>query len=311
MSDPRSSPACAHSLDGVTTVLVTAYRDGTDTIAADVVAGIASRTATAGIHVVTALGNTAEVQQLTEAERDVILRAVIEGAAGGADPTLVAGVVGGLRSALEQAERARALGYHAVMVHEPTDPFGDAGGLMALYAGLADRSALPLVLYLRSTRLGRGELADLVTHPAVVGVKFARPDMHTLATLLENGAGEHCTWINGLAESAVPAFGALGVTSFTSGIANARPDVALDVHGAACDGDLGRLRALLREYVGPVEAVRAESNGRYNVAVIKELLRWHGIETGGVRPPHSALSEGARARLEVARPYDRSVATTA
>lgn len=292
----------AASLDGVTAVLVTAYRDGTDTIAPDVVAEIASRTAGAGIHALTALGNTAEVQQLTDAERDTVLAAVAAGA-GPTSPTLVAGACGGMRSVLEQAERARELGYDAVMVHEPTDPFGDAGGLVDLYTKLADRSALPVVLYLRSPRLGYSQLADLVAHPAVVGVKYARNDLHTLATLLETDAAGHCTWINGLAESAVPAFGALGVTSFTSGIANARPDVALDVHSAVSSGDLGRLRTLLRECVGPVEAVRAEGAGRYNVSAIKQLLRQQGIETGGVRPPHSELSDAARARLATFHTY--------
>ena len=122
---------------------------------------------------------------------------------------------------------------------------------------------------------------------------------------------EQCTWINGLAESAAASFGALGVTSFTSGIANAVPDVALAVHRAVTAGDLSAIQHLLAELVGPVEALRAEHSGRYNVATIKELLRWQGIETGGVRPPHAELAGPARTRLAALRPALAAVGSQA
>ncbi|CAM3305846.1 dihydrodipicolinate synthase family protein [Occultella aeris] len=282
------------ALDGVTAVLVTAYRDGTGRIDERAVADIATRTAEAGIPVLTALGNTAEVQQLEPAERRAVLQAVAR-----VEPpvTLIAGVCGASGTLLREIEVAQAVGYHAAMVHEPSDPFGDADGLAAFYRQVAQAAALPIVLYVRSMRLSAAHLADLTALPAVVGVKYARNDLHTLATLLGGPAGKQCTWVNGLAESAVASFGALGVTSFTSGIANARPDIALAVHRAVTDGDLALLRGLVRDFVGPVEALRAEHGGRYNVATIKQLLRWQGLEAGGVRAPHSELDELALARL--------------
>ncbi|WP_147915601.1 dihydrodipicolinate synthase family protein [Ruania zhangjianzhongii] len=291
-------------LDGVTAVLITAYREGTAQVDEDTVTAIAARAAAAGVPVLTALGNTAEVQQLGPDERLAVLRAV---AAVDQPVTRIAGVCGGMPTMLSEIETARELGYHAAMVHEPADPFGDPDSLTSFYRQLAQTSALPTVLYLRSTRLQPTHLAELAALPAVVGVKYARNDLHTLATLLAGPAGEQCTWINGLAESAVASFGALGVTSFTSGIANARPDIALAVHRAVTDGDLGQLRDLVRDFVEPVEALRAEHGGRYNVATIKQLLRWQGIEAGGVRPPHAELDEDARSRLGVVR----STATTA
>ncbi|WP_154792523.1 dihydrodipicolinate synthase family protein [Occultella kanbiaonis] len=285
-------------LDGVTAVLVAGYRSGTAGIDEATVAQIATRVATAGIPVLTALGNTAEVQQLEPAERHAVLRAVATVRTPAT--TLVAGVSGALGTLLREIEAAGQLGYHAAMVHEPADPFGDGDGLADFYRQVARDSALPLVLYVRSARLSHAHLADLAALPAVVGVKYARTDLHTLARLLDGAAGTQCTWINGLAESAVASFGALGVTSFTSGIANARPDIALAVHRAVTGGDLTALRALVRDFVGPVEALRAEHGGRYNVATIKALLRWQGIDPGGVRAPHSELSQAALSRLAAA-----------
>jgi dihydrodipicolinate synthase/N-acetylneuraminate lyase len=282
------------SLEGVTAVLVTAYRDGTERVDQPTVTEIANRVAAAGVPVLTALGNTAEVQQLDDAERRAVLTAA---AALDAPATLVAGVCGSMRAMLRDIDVARDLGYHAAMIHEPADPFGDEGGLLRFYEQVAVNASLPLVLYLRSRRLSAPRVAELAALPAVVGVKYARDDLHALAGVLTDDSRDACTWINGLAESAAPAFGALGVTSFTSGIANARPDVALAVHRALTGGDLAGLAALTRSYVGPVEAVRAEHGGRYNVATIKQLLRWQGIEAGGVRPPHSELTQAAIARL--------------
>ncbi|WP_116951871.1 dihydrodipicolinate synthase family protein [Jiangella endophytica] len=279
--------------DGVTVVLVTPYRDRTTGVNEDVAAEIAARADHAGIHALTALGNTAEMQQLDTGERRGLLRAV---AAGRTRAVLIAGVAGGVGTLLDEAEFAGGLGYDAVMVHEPADPFGDGTGLVAYYEQVADRSPLPVVLYLRSTRMTGRDLAGLVAHPRIVAVKYAREDLFTLAALL-NDAPADCVWINGLAESRVPAFAALGVLGFTSGIANVRPEAALAVHAAARRGDLAGLGELLRDGIGTIEAIRAEGSGRFNVAVLKELLRWHGVEAGDVRAPHSPLTDAARARL--------------
>jgi 4-hydroxy-tetrahydrodipicolinate synthase len=294
------------SLEGVTAVLVTAYREGTEHVDADVVTEIAARTAGAGVPVLTALGNTAEVQQLEVGERHAVLRAVAAGASGA---TLLAGATGSLRSILHEAETAKQLGYHAIMVHEPSDPFGDASGLVDFYHRLAERSVLPVVLYLRTTRLDAAHIAEATAPSNVVAVKYARKDLHTLTNVMARTAPGACTWINGLAESQVPAFAGVGVHSFTSGIANARPDVALAVHCAVLDGALTGLAQILADYVGPVEAVRAEGGGRYNVSTIKQLLRWQGVEAGGVRPPHSELSQAALEKLDTVRAYGCTAAT--
>ncbi|UFU02788.1 dihydrodipicolinate synthase family protein [Ruania suaedae] len=287
-------------LEGVTAVLVTGYRDGTAQVDRAAVTALATRVSDGGVPVLTALGNTAEVHQLQGPERREVLEAVAEA---GHPGTMLAGVAGPMSGMLREIELAHALGYHAAMVHEPADPFGDGTGLVRFYTELAQWSALPLVLYVRSTRLSGTQLRTLAGHERVVGVKYARPDLHTLGSLLRSGAGAMCTWINGLAESHALAFAGIGVTSFTSGIANARPEIAMALHLGVTSGDLRAVRRLVEEYIGEVEALRAERAGRHNVSVIKELLRWEGLDTGGVRAPHEELDEGARTRLISVRGY--------
>jgi 4-hydroxy-tetrahydrodipicolinate synthase len=283
-------------LNGVVAVLVTPYLDGTNGIDATALRQLTGQLEQSGIRTLTALGNTAEVHQLTSAEREIVLCAV---AAGRRESALIAGLAGSLGSALDDAERAHDLGFDAVMIHEPAEPFGDGDGVAAYFRQVCERVALPVVLYLRTTRLGKAALAELAASKEVVAVKYARPDLATLAELLDEGAAAHCTWINGSAEAKVPAFAELGITAFTSGIANVRPDLALAVQQAAAAGDQSRLDKLI-DLVAPVETLRTQEQSRFNVAVLKELLAAEGLDAGGVRPPHSPLTPAARESLRSA-----------
>ncbi|WP_363358089.1 dihydrodipicolinate synthase family protein [Microbacterium sp. LMI12-1-1.1] len=281
-------------LAGVTAVLVTPYRDArvderlTETLARDV--------GSSGVHAIAALGNTAEVFQLTRDEQRAYLRAVARADA----PALrIAGFAGAARSVLDEIDYAASLGYEAAMVHEPADPFGDSEGVLTYYLSIAARSALPLVLYLRSPRLEFDSLRLVAAEPAVLGVKYARADLDTLGRVLRTEAAESCTWVNGGAEMRAADFFDLGLTGFTSGIANVRPDLALAVHRALVDRDRAGLDAALRDVV-PVERIRATGNGKFNVAVLKELFRAQGTDVGEVRPPHSPLSAEAARELRAA-----------
>jgi 4-hydroxy-tetrahydrodipicolinate synthase len=287
----RGPDALQSALKGVVAVLIAPYRDGE--LDEATTEQLASSVDGAGIHALTALGNTAEVYQLTAAERRAHLRGV---ARASERAVLIAGMAGAARSVLDEIDVAAAMGYDAAMLHEPSDPFGDSEGLVDFYSFIAARSSLPLVMYVRSQRMSSEALRDIAALPSVVGVKYARPDTHTLSELLAHGAGDLCTWVNGAAESRASKFLGLGLTGFTSGIANVRPDLALAVHRALAASDAQELSRLLL-LVEPVEDLRAVGAGKFNVAVLKELLRQEGIDAGGVRPPHSSLSDAARTAL--------------
>lgn len=299
---------------GVTAVIITPYADD-GTVAPEIATRLAGQADAAGIDVITALGNTGEVQQLDAAERRTMLRAI---AAGRDRAQLLAGVIGSAGDVIASAEDAASLGYHAIMVHEPADPFGASADVARYYELVAERSPLPVVLYLRSPRLAVPDLGRLVRHPGIAAVKYARDDLLGLSTLLTDSRPEpvdrtrpepvghmrpepvegpaECVWINGLAESRVPAFAALGITGFTTGIGNIYPEICVAIRDATIAGEQSRLYALL-DLIRPIEVLRAVGGGRFNVSVLKELLRLRGIPAGDVRPPHAPLDETARAEL--------------
>lgn len=279
------------ALTGVIAVLISPYtQDGA--VDESATEQIAHRVDAAGVHAITSLGNTAEVHQLTIPEQRAHLRGV---AAAREHSMIIAGAAGAAANVLDQIEFAAGLGFDAAMVHEPPDPFGDDGGFAAYYRSIADRTALPIVAYLRSGRVGIDAITAMVQHPSIVGVKYATRDLGPLRTVMQR-VPDACIWVNGAAEGRAPDFLPLGITGFTSGIANARPDLALAVHAALVSGDetqLGRLVNLL----APIEAVRAESRNKFNVSVLKAMMASIGINVGAVRPPHCELTADASARL--------------
>jgi dihydrodipicolinate synthase/N-acetylneuraminate lyase len=280
-------------LSGITAVAVTPFRDGTGPIDAGLLATLTERMDAAGIHVITALGNTAEVFQLSDAER----RQVLEGVAGARDQAaLLAGITGSLDNLVSMAEFAAGLEYDAVMVHEPADPFSSSEGLEEFYERVADASPLPVVLYLRSGRLTTRGLLHVAAHANVVAVKYAQTNLTELANALAQPGADELLWICGLAESMVPSFAGLGIAGFTSGLANVRPDLALGLWTAVRDGDLEQMRQRLAAIL-PFEMLRVRHGGKHNISVIKVVAGWQGLDAGGVRPPSVDLDPVAERQL--------------
>jgi 4-hydroxy-tetrahydrodipicolinate synthase len=271
--------ALTKALSGVVAVVIAPFQGATGPFDASRCRELTRRIVSAGVPAVTALGNTAEVFQLDEAERTRMLRAVAEGSDGAAR---IAGLAGSAADVLRSADIAAAAGYDAVMFHEPADPLTDGSGIHAYLTYLADRSPLPVVLYVRSGRLSTTAVANLATHPAVAGIKYAVSDLDALRRLITGSAD--CVWINGAAESQVPATAALGIRGFTSGLANVRPDLALAVHRAATTGATNTLAELLPPIIA-FEKLRNRDGGRHNVSVVKQALRLSGLDVGDVRPP--------------------------
>jgi 4-hydroxy-tetrahydrodipicolinate synthase len=279
-------------LGGVVAVLIAPFSDD-GSLAIEATERLAGRVDAGGAHALTALGNTAELFQLTAQEGRDYLVAVANARQSAA---LVAGVAGSFRDCLSYAEFAADHGYEAIMLHDPADPLASQAGIEAYVRAIADASPLPVILYPRSLRLSVDALCRLAEHSRVVGIKYGVANLAAIAELsvrLENSA---CSLICGLAESAVPTFAGFGVTGFTSGLANVRPDLALRVWQAVRAGELDALVEGVRRVL-EFELLRIADNGRFNVAVVKEALTLIGEPSGLVRPPCEDLDQATRTRV--------------
>ena len=134
-----------------------------------------SKTPVAGL---VALSDYGEPTMLSDDETRQALRSVVDAAA--AEKVLIAGVSrDSVAGTLDLAESAAKLGYDAVLVKRPaifqTDALGDhIKALLTYFQAVADRSALPVLLY--SPASGQGGLLpaevviELARHPQTIGL---------------------------------------------------------------------------------------------------------------------------------------------
>ena len=146
-----------------------------------------SKTPVAGM---VALSESGEPSMLSDEETRQALRCVVEAAV--AEKVLVAGV--GRDSVLETlrlAENAAELGYDAVLVKVPSVLQAGAGGvrksLLTYFQAVADRCALPVVLYrpaLKQENLLPIDLvSELAGHPQIIGLVDGVADGERIAKL--------------------------------------------------------------------------------------------------------------------------------
>ena len=99
----------------------------------------------AGVNGFTALGVTSEVARLTEAERTLVLRTVIETVAGRV-PVVAGSSADGLHTCIEYSRQAQSLGAAALMVSPPRMPKLNSDAVVAHYKALAEAVPLEIVV---------------------------------------------------------------------------------------------------------------------------------------------------------------------
>ena len=269
------------ALRGVSGILVTPF-DEDGEIAPTRLAPIIDRAVAAGVHVLTANGNTGEYYALTLSEAEAMVRSCAELIARRCP--LVAGVGRGIREACQLARTSAQAGASALMIHQPPDPFVAPRGLVDYVKAVRDAGdGLPLILYLRNDAIGLDAISALCEIDGVTGIKWATPNPMKLAEAMRN-APANITWTGGLAEVWAPAFYAVGARGFTSGLINVWPERSVAINTALETADFAGARALI-DHMRMFEVIRAEDQGGANVPGVKAALALMGEDCGAARPP--------------------------
>ena len=278
---PSPTPDVLAALTGISGILVTPFDDG-DRLAPGRLRPVIERAVGAGVHILTANGNTGEFYGLTADEAARMVHAVAEQVAGRVP--VLAGVGRGIGDAVALARASREAGASALMVHQPPDPFVAPRGVVAYVERVAEAGGgLPVVLYLRNDGIGLDAIEQLCRIPGVAGVKWASPAPLRLAEAIRR-ADPRVVWVGGLAETWAPPLCAVGARGFTSGLINVWPEHSVAIHAALASEDYERARALIAA-MRAFEELRAEEGNGTNVSVVKAALRLMGQDCGHVRPP--------------------------
>lgn len=281
----------SRSLGGVTVVTVTPFQPDYE-LDLDGLRSNVEWLATSGIDAITSCGGTGEYLSLTATEVSAVTQATVS-ASNGRLP-VIGGVGSSLPDAVALARRVANDGVDAILVHHRYQPYVSETGLLAYYRSVARATTLPTVLYVRSPLLDFAAFASLASERNIVGMKYAVDDLRLVAELADT-IPKRLGWafVCGTAEMRAEAYWRLGARGFTSGIANLAPTLSMCLCDALKNGD-GNQISRYRKQAEPLERLRTENGGAYNIAAVKEAMGLCGLAAGPIRPPGADLPDELR-----------------
>lgn len=245
---------------------------------------------------VTVLGVLGEAGRLTEREREQVIKAAVDTAAGRI-PVIVGTSHAGTQACLDLSRRAAELGAGGVMIAPPRQPMPNERVTFEFYDRVASELSVPIVVQdhpaSAETFMSVGLLIRLVDEiPQVRCIKEEHPPTpQKLGALIDGMKGRRVTLLQGL--------GALyglfdlerGADGFMTGFAF--PEALRFMVDAARDGRLEEARAVYERFLSLI--VFEQQPG---LAIRKEIYRLRGlISSNRVRHPGASIDEATAEQL--------------
>ena len=251
-------------------------------------------------------GTTGEAPTTTDAEKDTLLRAVLE--AVGDRVAITAGVGSNdTRHTLELARAAERAGAHGLLAVTPYYSRPTQEGVRQHFTALAGTTSLPVMVYdipgRTGTALTRDTLLRLAEHPRIAAVKDAAYDLATSAQVIARTGLAH---YSGADELNLPLY-ALGAVGAVSTVANVAPTAIRAVLDAHTRGDTAGATRLNARLLDLVDAMMATAPG---TVTAKALLRHLELPAGPVRLPLVDADPALTAALTAALTSAHAAATT-
>jgi len=289
---PSPGTADPLDLDGVVPPTVTAF-DESGAVDHDATAAHAQFVVDGGARAVFPLGTNGEFPLLTGDER----RAVVETVVDAVDVPVIAGVgTESTRETVANAEHAAATGADGVVVVTPYYYPLDGDAAVAHYRAVAEAVDVPVYVYHIPSKTGNelslATLDRLAAIDGVAGVKDSSKDVPWLGQAID--AHPELTFLAG-SDSLLFTGLAAGCAGLVSAVANAFPELVVDLYDAYDAGDEAEARRLQSR----VFAVRsALKRGPYMAGVKTALsLRDLPFDAGGLRAPLRTMDDDERAAL--------------
>ena len=268
-----------------------------------------------GVHGLFALGSSSEVAFLTDRQREVVLRTVVEAVAGRV-PVLAGVIDMTTPRVLAHAEAAREAGADALVATAPFYARTHPREIARHFRTLRSRVDLPLYAYdlpvSVHSKLSTALVRELAADGTLAGLKDSSGDEGSLRRLIVELGGRR-----GRADGPAPAFSILtgseltvdaallaGADGVVPGLGNVDPAGYVRLHDAVRGGDLDRAvneQERLVELFGMVDAGPEGEMGRNSSAMgaFKHALRLLGVVTAGTTADSQIqLDETAIAHVE-------------
>lgn len=237
-------------------------------------------------------GTTGESPTTTDAEKENLLRAVVE--AVGDRARVVAGVgTNDTRHTIELAHQAEKAGAHGLLVVTPYYNKPPQPGLVRHFTAVADAAGLPILLYDIPHRSGvpisTETLCRVAEHERVVGVKDAKGDLAATAWVLRRTelayySGEDALTLPMLSIGGV---GVVGTSSHLTGVGTKQLIEAYE------RGEVAEAHQLHHQLL-PLFTGIFRTQG---TILVKAAMSALGLPAGPVRPPLVDATEAELAQL--------------
>ncbi len=277
----------------VLTAMVTPMRDdgGLDL---DGAAALAERLVESGCDGLVVSGTTGESPTTSDAEKDALLRAVLE--AVGAKAHVVAGVgTYDTRHTSELAQAAEKAGAHGLLAVTPFYSKPPQEGLHQHFVAVATATDLPVMLYDIPSRSGvpitTETMIRLAEHERIVAVKDAKGDIPASAEVMARTNLAYYSGDDAL-NLALLSHGAVGVVSV---VAHAAANEYAQMIRAVDSGDPVRALRLYRRLIPAVRGIMNRTQGAIMAKATAQLLGITASRT--VRSPLVQADDGLVALL--------------
>lgn len=254
------TPAQPHRLGGALTALVTPFAAGGARLDERALGDLVARQVAGGTEGLVVGAATGEGPTLTEPERGLALRVVVE-AARGRVPVIADTGSNCTRTAVALTRAAAEAGADAALSVTPSYNRPMQEGLVRHFAAIA-AAGLPLLLHAVPSRTGidltPDTLARLAAVPGIAGLVDATGDLARLA-VLERAAGPGFLRLSG-DDATAAAHAAMGGRGCVSVVANLVPGPCAALQRAARAGDHARARALQAGLMPLIAALARETD---------------------------------------------------
>ena len=278
--------------EGTMTALITPFKDGA--LDVDSLRAMVQRQIAAGIHGLVPCGTTGEAANLTPEENLLVIRHVVEQAAGMV-PVIAGTGSNNTRTSVEMTRRAKSLKVDGVLVVTPYYVKPPQRGLLEHYRQVA-AVGVPVVAYNVPSRTGVSMTPQTVEELAkldnVVAVKEATADLN-LDSQFIMAAGGGLNILSGddftyLSQLCIGGSGAISVTS------NIAPGRMANLYNCWHGGDVDGARKIHYNLQPLMHAMFMETNP----IPVKAAAAILGLCSWEIRTPLAPLADDLRPKLE-------------
>jgi len=199
---------------------------------------------------------------------------------------------------IEHTNRAAKIGYAVALVRTPSfyKPSINDHMLAEHYLRVADAARIPVMVYsvpvFTHVTVGASLIERVAKHPNIVGVKDSSGDVAGVAAIIAAAPKEFQT----LTGSAATLYEALqaGAVGAILGLADAFPDLCVEIYEAAGAGDCAKAQTLAQKLAAPAKMLLMD----YGIAGLKCAMDRLGFYGGLPRLPLLAVSDAGKVEIE-------------